>query len=421
MRLFSSGSISHNFLLFFGIIALLPVLSGAQAPLYNSGLFPVPYPTFFLLFSFFFPVLVTSLLKNKFGKLARIYFKTAGITIPFAILTLISLIWALHPGANWEQNGRLIYYNFYHLVLLILAIAIPHAEAIRKNSRLVFLIILLSACTAVWVDLYFPEMIPNSNNRASGFDDNSNKASRSIVFLTIASINWKKNDLFNWLIFIFSGATVFSTLSVGGLSLFFFVCVLYIISMYITDKKFLLKLAFLGTPLLLIIFIASGPLLNNWVFSQERYKDKGSVSRIDEITGFFSGDFSFATEHERLNLARRYFEMIQAAPVVGYGTAFRDSTENDTHNIYLSVWLENGLFGFISLLALFFYSFFHFKKLGDFRGMAFILVVMAAGFHDHNLLNHKTFIGLLGLLGTLAYLENSKIPQRHPIKREMAW
>ena len=98
---------------------LFPVLASADSYLYREGLLPIPYPSFFLLVSIFTPVLLKNLNNNNGQELLKIYQKTARVTVPFGIIALITLVWGLHPMADWADNGKFIFFNAYHFALLV--------------------------------------------------------------------------------------------------------------------------------------------------------------------------------------------------------------------------------------------------------------------------------------------------------------
>lgn len=395
-------------------------MSGADSYLYEKGILPIPLPAFFLLLSVFIPVFLINLVKDHGQELQRIYLNTARITIPFGIIALISLVWGLLPEANWEENGRYIYFNSYHLVLLIFSIGLANSQIMRKYHRLIILTSLLSVSFSIGVDLVSPGTFSYQTSRGAGFMADANDGALTVLYLTIASINWKKNDLLNLFVLFIAGAAIFATLSMGTLFFFLITTVLYVVSIWKRNSSALKNLAYILTFIALTLFIVV-PLGMDIIGSMDGLSHQDSQSRIQEMSTMGQGDLTFVEEHARLELIKVYMGYIMDAPIIGHGTGFTVPGENESHNTYIKMWTQNGFFGLLAYLSLMFFSFYHFKSLKDMRGMVFIFIISGASFYDHNILNNKTFVGLLGILGTLAYLEYSKAPQRIRQNGKWSW
>lgn len=381
---------------------------------------PIPYPSFFLLFVLFAPVFVKNLVKNFARDLLRVYQCTRRITIPFGIIVIISLLWGLHPEAYWDENGRFIYFNLYHFVLLILSIGLAFSEIVQKYYRVIILTALIAASISIGVDVVNPGTYSYQTTRASGFIGNANEGALVVLYLAIGSINWKKNDLLNLFVLSITGLAIFATLSMGTLALFLIALATYILLMLKQNSTVMKNAGFIIIFFSLISYIVI-PMAMDTVSNSDMFSHVDSQNRVDELFNMGHGDLTFVEDHDRIRLIKVYMEFIMEAPLLGHGTGFTPPDENESHNIYLWQWVQNGLPGLLAYLALMVYSFYHFMILKDIRGMVFICVIFGAGFFDHNLLNSKTFIGLLGILGTVAYLENSNAPKRLRPREKSTW
>ena len=391
--------------------ALFPVLAKADHFLYKALPVKLPLPSLILLLAILIPVIFKHVATKGEESFSKTYQNTILIALPFLMITLVSALWSLHPGANWEKGYRFLLMDLYHWVLLMISIAVAHSWVIRKHNHFIFLIILMGSCAAIWADIVFPGMFSVLESRAAGFAGNANWGGRIIIFLAIAAIQWKKNNLMNLVILTLSGLAVFATLSVGCLFLYLAILVTYLILKLreMKGEHIMMKAAMIPAVLILILFVVQ-PVVLNMMESSETFANKNSQERIDEILNMTKGDFTFATDHTRGELIDEYWEFISESPLIGKGTGFSLNQSYRPHNMYIKHWVENGLLGLLVYLTFNVCAFLHFFLLKDTRGMMFIFMFFMSGFFDHNLLQYKTFVVLVGILGTLAYLEKTQRP-----------
>jgi O-antigen ligase len=119
-----------------------------------------------------------------------------------------------------------------------------------------------------------------------------------------------------------------------------------------------------------------------------------------------SGDTATLLQDSRVTLVSDYIGLISQHPILGHGTGFVMSQPQGPHNMFLTLWVENGVLGLFAYLMLLFACFFYFRRLADFRGQVFCLSVFVLSFFSHNILTTRSMIVTLGLLGTLAGLQN---------------
>jgi O-antigen ligase len=401
-------------------VIIFPILAGADSYLYDKGLLPISYPSFFLLLSIFIPVSLKQLTENKGQELLRIYQNTLPITVPFGLIAFITLAWGLHPGSNWEENGREIFFTLYHFVLLIFCVGLTASPTIRKYHRLIILTALLGTCMSISADVISPGTFSSLEARAAGFMTNANDGAWTTLYLTIGSINWKKNDLLNLFVFSIAGLAIFATLSVGASTTFMIVVSIYIALSFKKKSMFLKKMAFLSIFLLLINFIVI-PAGIDMFKNSASFSHSDANKRVQKMINLIQGDAAYVDDHERVELIEYYIELIKDAPLVGHGTGYIPHMAlSEPHNMYLMMSFQNGILGILAYLSLLYFSFCHFMLLKDQRGMVLIFVICGAGFFDHNLLTTKPFIGLLGILGALANQEYSKSPNGFS-KSKLSW
>lgn len=400
------GRSNHIFNLGYISLFLFPVL--AKADHFVAQLLPIrlPFPPFFFLMAILVPIILKHFYEKGGAPFSQTYQNTLLITLPFLFITVVSTLWSLHPGAEWGRGYRFLMMDLYIWMLMMISIAIGHSSTVRKYNHLIFLIILSGACAGIWVDIVFPGTFSVLEARAAGFAGNANWGGRIIIFLAVASIQWEKNNLRNLVVLTISGLAVFATLSVGCLVLYLMVLLAYLILKLWQQKSgnFMMKLALIPAVLVLILFVIQ-PVMLNMMEDSAAFSNKNSQDRIQEIINITQGDFTFATDHSRSKLIDEYWELISEAPLAGYGTGYSLKRGKRPHNIYIKHWVENGLLGIMVVVGFIVCSFIHFMVLRDIRGMMFMFIFFMSGFFDHNLLQYRTFVVSLGILGALAFLE----------------
>ncbi len=396
-------------------VLIFPVLTGADAYFLKIGILP-PYPSLLLLLAIFTPILYRSLIKSRGRDLLRVYYNTRWISVPLGILAVFSLVWGLHPGANWDENGRAIFYEPYHWFLLLLSIGVTSSGTIRKHYRLIFIMMFLGASASIWWDMSFPGFFSKLTTRAAGFYTDANAGAMSIVILAIASINWEKPDSLNWLLLILVPIFLYPTLSVGSISLFVIILFIYLFLSFKGKVNVMKSLTWITVSALLVLFVAK-PIFMEMASTNTMFEEKVSKERVDDIVKMGQGDLAFAQDHDRLNLVIQYWNIFIDAPLFGHGTGFIHTPEATRtlgpHNMFLRYGVEYGLLGLALYLLLLGGAFYHFWTLNSRRGMVLVLAFVHYSFLDHNLLLHKTPLITFGVLATLAYLEKVK---SHPIR-----
>jgi O-antigen ligase len=402
--------LTNLFAVVFVAAVLFPVLTGADSYLYKSGFLP-PLPSFFLLLTLFIPVLFKSLVINEEQELFRVYRNTGWLTFPFGMLVLVILLWGIHQGANWDYNGRIIYIDLYHWGILILSIGVANLKIIRKFYRLIFFVMLIGSSASIWIDMFSPGFFSTLTHRAAGFYSNPNVGALSVILLGIAAIDWKKHDGFNLVLLILIPICIYPTMSVGGLILFLITLAFYMFWSFRGNARVFRKLARV-TALVLLLFFLVLPVLIELSDTNAMFDNRTAKNRIEDVIQLGQGDLSYIADHGRFGLVFQYLEIIADAPIIGHGTgytAFKTATiSHGTHNMYLKHWVEQGILGFFLYFLLIGGAFYHFMVLKDRRGMIFVIAFIVDGFFDHNLLENRTLISLLGILGAFAYLENTK-------------
>jgi O-antigen ligase len=150
-----------------------------------------------------------------------------------------------------------------------------------------------------------------------------------------------------------------------------------------------------GIPGIVAAYFASN--LGATVYSAEN-------DRILSLARLLNGDTATVLHDSRVALVSGYVDLISRHPIFGYGTGLIMSRAVGPHNMFLALWVENGVFGPLGYLMLLVGCFWHFRKTRDSRGQALCLALFVFSFFSHNLLNSSSrpIFVTLGLLSGIA-------------------
>lgn len=398
------------FLLICFFLALVPLLSSGENHLTGrSKVMPIsiPYPAFSLIIALFVPVFLGDCMKTKGRRILDVFGHTTRITLPIGILSLVVILYALHPNAYWDKGIELIITDVYNWVLIMLCIAIATSRTIRSHYRKIFTWALVVMALGIIWNLISPETFDTGRtNRPVGFGGNPNRMAVSFLFVLVGAIDWYRSRWGNVLVLTLSGFSIYITLSVGGLAMYAFILGAYLVVVIMKNQPMAKKLMVLISVVL--IMVLSSLVMKKVIRSYDLFSTYSVNKRVGDIADLLSGDFRFFLEHSRTQLMEDFYDKVMEAPLLGHGTGYSENFPTGTHNMFLRYWLENGLLGLL------FYSLFivggiiHFYRLKDTRGLIFMMVTIIESFHTQNLLEYKSFIVMLGFLCALGYLERSE-------------
>ena len=277
------------------------------------------------------------------------------------------------------------------------ATLLPLAPRVRRHWRTYLWIAFAALCLSVWVDAIRVGTFALHEYRVAGLALDSNHASHLLLLLAAPLVAERRPGPGAPAALFLAGATVFLTLSRGGLALFLLLalCALAFSLWRTLPGRRLRRLS---------VFAATGALtaLACWVSVQtlpyftglERARAAASspdvvrgVDQFLDVRGWFTrrwdaaDEDAFAGYRERLegfgrvdgaappDLARvedgvvefddarvvrlrNGLDAIAAAPVVGHGTGFSATKGIQSHVMYLDLWIDQGALGVLVFAAL---------------------------------------------------------------------
>jgi O-antigen ligase len=328
----------------------------------------------------------------------------ASVLLPFCCVALFALIFAILPGAVWSEGGKWVFLIPYGLCITSAATILGNHRIINSALPSASFISLLILASSVWYDTIYPGTFAPITNRPAGFSGNANFTSLVAVLVCAAGIDLgvrSRNDgikrglrghLYNLILLLFTFSIVCMTMSRSGLVVF---TALVVIALYYRFFRTGLSRSRLIAEILAISLAAFLALGFAVTFAQMSSDTQGN-SRLTRLLNNQRVDDGSADT--RLAAVVEGIDLIEAAPILGHGTGFSRTMSELPHNIYLQQWINNGVLGLISYLALLGCAFITFLNRGSRNGVALILVATIGGLFSHNILDQRPFLILLGVL-----------------------
>lgn len=383
------------------LFALLLVLFYPQADQYLARTVGLPLPPTLLFFVLAAPLLAAvawreATLRRRASPLLAALARGVAGWGPLAVLAVISLLWALHPGAFWQGGLRYIFLPTYDVAVLLSLLAVGTLPAVRGSWRrwltLAFLALFL---TTLW-DVLAPGTFSKQMGRAAGLAGNANASAALLVASCAALLEPAALRRRDGLLLAATAVGVLATLSRSGVVLLALLVAGYLLALAVAlrqrpARSALRRLA----PMVLSIALALGAAL---VLAQEgvgMFERPTARARIGMLTGERS---VMSSDEGRFVLLRRGWEQVSSAPIVGHGTGASYRGGRGSHNVYLDLWAQFGLAGLLAYLAFLAGGTWVFARRRFVPGLLLMPVIVFWGLFQHGLLDERGLMMLYGLL-----------------------
>jgi O-antigen ligase len=381
---------SLHYLIF--ILAIGFFASVADLALGRAGLMPVQ-PTYLALATLLGVSLSEALFtaNNSADQQARIYTlaQNKTVLVLYTVVAVISVIAGMLPEALWVEGGKWIFLIPLGLVLWVATVFIAGTSAFSSAGLLGVRLAWAGLIGSTIYEMFFPATFSNLAARPAGFAGNANFGALASSMLCAASLYYRPHTHLLRDLGILSATfiAVVATQSRSGLLEFLVVGIFWGASLISQLRRSPVKL--LKTALLMGVAAVTLALGLVTVFTQSEVFSNQS-SRFSRI---LSGkDVDDGSGDERLSAAADTLRHIAESPIIGYGTGFSRTLETFPHNIYLQQWVNNGLLGVLSYLAMLIWAGVIFSRGRYLPGFTFISVTIVGGFFSHNILDQKSFI-----------------------------
>jgi len=318
------------------------------------------------------------------------------VLLPLGAIVLCSFASAFLPAAKLDDGPRYVMYPAYNATIVVLSMLLPLPEHHRRRMRLYLGVAFALAAASVFVDVVRPGTFSILPDRAAGFARNPNGGAFLLLALCCALIVFDRVRGIDLVVLGVTSLGVLATLSRGGaLLLAFVVCCYGPCVVRHAARHGARALVVRVTALVLLVagtYFATTRLISQRMFS-------GPGSRIEML---FGKQQIVGPRESRIGLAAQAWELVEQAPMLGYGSGFTYTLPQGPHNIYLSRWLDNGLAGLASFMWFLVAIALAFWRRRYMPGLVFIGIVAMQGFFSHNLFEERVFLLLVGVLTTLS-------------------
>ncbi|MBP2639385.1 MAG: hypothetical protein H6Q66_336 [Firmicutes bacterium] len=326
-----------------------------------------------------------------------VFTRAMPIILPFIAIMGVSWVGIFLEGAYLDDNYKSVLMPTLDFGIFLTGIIIGAMRISKRKWSLALALGLCCILGTVFIDVINPGTFSRLDYRASGLYEQPNIAAFTMVLFLTAILRWEKKSL-NLTDMIFAtacGIGVFFTFSRGGVVEFLLIACLYWYNLRNKERSYfiikgLVFLIFLGG---IIVF-----LMPDYISRLEILQFKST--RLDWFTGDVGGAVSISDS--RVKILDEYLPLIAASPVLGNGSGYINSMWLGPHNIYIAMWVENGIVGLLSYIWLLVALLVVNKRMNNYCGVAMIILIMAYGFLTHNLLDERPFLLLTSILTTRA-------------------
>jgi O-antigen ligase len=314
--------------------------------------------------------------------------------LPFASIVFFSLALSILPESFWQEEGKWILLITYGFIITILALFVPGITPLRPMIPWYIITALGLLLWSLWQDLSVPGTYSAINQRAAGFPGNANFAALVTVMLCAASLdfNRRSNGWRDLLIISLGSLMVLGTMSRSGLLNLTVLVGVYLYYRLLHDGLRLRETVRLGVGVTATVLLLGAlvPLYTNSLVGLQ-----GST----RLTRFLNNEqVDDGSAETRFFAVTDSIRRINESPIFGHGTGYSRTMPHLPHNLYLQQWVNNGVPGVISFLALLLFTYRTFRRRSYRNGQAFIIVTTVGAAFSHNILDQRPFLMLLGIL-----------------------
>lgn len=305
----------------------------------------------------------------------------------------VSLGASLLASADWDESGT----NVFLPALCPLTFFAGLALVVIWPSRRFLGAVLAGALGAMFVSIFWDLVAPGSFStlvqRAAGLAENANFSSYVVLMLVNASLDWRRAGVRSVLLLGAAAIAVFATLSRSGILMWMLLAAAYLSHDMLrlgSAAKIVRRLGVVAAAAAVVAAVAAVAVQSSEQFNTSTASDRLSA---------FSGDQAFMDRtDERVLVFRKYVQLTGDRPIAGYGTGYLHREPLGPHNMYLARWVDEGLPGILSYLAMLAVAAWSFARTRDAVGVAHVALMVSVGFFSHELLEQKPFLMMLGVL-----------------------
>ena len=338
--------------------------------------------------------------RDKLREVIAVYANHAGVLGAWLAILLCTVVFALLPGAYWNDGVVYLLYPPYDAAIVLLSMLLAVHGMHRQHMPSYLFAALVIMAGSVMYDAWHPGTFSVIPDRAAGFAINPNISGFVLVLLCASIVDFDRFHPSDAAALALTGIAVFLTLSRGGGILFAYEFAYYAYRMVRPNlRTHPVRLLQTTAALAVVTAVIGGA----GVFLVER-ADMFALT-YQRFGQMQADSAALLDDNGRLGALQVAWQLVTQSPVIGYGTGYSYSLPLGPHNMYVQQWLNNGVPGLLAYLLLLGAAGRTFWKRGYARGVLFITLVAINGIFSHNILEERAFLCLLGILLTCSFYE----------------
>ena len=291
--------------------------------------------------------------------------KNGSIEYTFLFLFIVGCVLStFYATSSLESISIVVQYLFaIYVQKIIITHVLENSKDYQKNLLKFLNVYLFSSAIVLGIGLLaVANLLPNSSEffsvgRLESIKGNANALAKYIVYclpLMFAFIDMKRKTISMYILIGMSIVTIFSTASFGGMIyaivtvIYYFTAKLLFISKPLIPKKgdILIKKSFFNLRSIMVAVFLVIIVFYTLENPPEKFAER--VLTANDLSEAGSASL-------KLNLMKESIQFITSNPFTGIGLgdySIVSSFGTNVHNLYLLIFAESGLFGFIGLFGL---------------------------------------------------------------------
>lgn len=319
------------------------------------------------------------------GALSRIFNNVFFVFYLFLFL-LVFVYFVLSGGGDVEfEEFKKYFFRFVFVLAVSLCFSSGFFSRSDFEKLMLFSVLVLSllyVLEMIYPFLFVPLQHDSANpGRSAAFYVDSNQAGGALVLALLFSI---RRVVFKYRVYVvaLAGLGIFFTFSRSSI-LFYMIMVFLFFFFGLIERRVLL--VFSAILVLLVAFS-----FTDLIFLLEEALDVGEKNNLrtimTRIEWFFQPSNLDDSGSERVMIAKLAFEEISNSPLLGNGLSSSRNLGLDvsTHNMFLYLWVEFGIFAFLLYFVFIFCIFVFLIRVDIYYSLFFSLFIFYWSFFSHN-------------------------------------
>jgi O-antigen ligase len=341
------------------------------------------------------------------GEIIALYAAHGLVLLAWLAIIVVGFLCAFLPDAYWASGPQYLLFPIYDAMVVVFSmlLVVPrrHRDHFDRYLQCAFVVFLGS----VFVDVYQPGTFSLVPDRAAGFAENPNTAAFVLVLLCCCLVDWETPRPWTPLVLGLTFLGVLWTLSRGGMIMFATIVVFYVARLIYLNRRRPRRLFMRGFGFVVVTILVGAVAVlvieRAAMFSMSFQPRLGMLQGTEQVV---------SADDDRILVLKLALDALYDSPVIGYGTGFTNALPDAPHNMYLQQWVNNGIAGLAAYVMMIGACAAVFRRRRFFRGQMFMLLVGIYGFFNHNILEERVFLMLLGVLLTTSFYRRDWVFER---------